>query len=185
VSPSRLPATASYIALGHVHRPQAVRGAPSPTRYAGSLLQLDFGERDQRKSVTLVDAAAGTPAKIREVPLAAGRPLLDVEGPLDDVVRQGEAHPDAYLRVFVHTEGPVPGIAERVRDALPNAVDVKLKYERGEEPPAGAPVSSLQPRDQFVSYYRRQHGVDEVPPAILSAFDEVHEETQEVHNSEP
>ena len=49
--------SASYVALGHVHRPQAVRGAPSPTRYAGSLLQLDFGEKEQTKSVTVADAA--------------------------------------------------------------------------------------------------------------------------------
>src|SRR6266516_6208838 len=80
ISPSRLPATASYVALGHVHRPQAVRGAPSPTRYAGSLLQLDFGEREQTKSVTIVEASAGKPAKVREVALSSGRRLLDVEG---------------------------------------------------------------------------------------------------------
>src|SRR5439155_22531570 len=46
VAPSRLPGTANYVALGHVHRPQAVPSAPSPTRFAGSLLQLDFGEVD-------------------------------------------------------------------------------------------------------------------------------------------
>src|SRR5947208_2182620 len=76
LSPSRLPATASYVALGHVHRPQAVRGAPSPTRYAGSLLQLDFGEREQTKSVIVVEATPGRPAKLREVALTAGRRLV-------------------------------------------------------------------------------------------------------------
>ncbi|HEX6230887.1 MAG TPA: exonuclease subunit SbcD, partial [Actinomycetota bacterium] len=44
IPPSRLPANASYVALGHVHLPQPVRGSPAPARYAGSLLQLDFGE---------------------------------------------------------------------------------------------------------------------------------------------
>jgi exonuclease SbcD len=173
LSPSRLPPTASYIALGHVHRPQAVRGAPAPTRYAGSLLQLDFGEKEQRKSVTLVDASPGTPAKVREIRLSSGRPLVDVEGAFDEVLRLGEAAPDAYLRVFVLTDGPVPGIAERVRDALPNAVDVALRYERSEGDEAGAPLASLQPRDQFVSYHRAQHGVDRVPDQLMAAFDEV------------
>jgi exonuclease SbcD len=185
VSPSRLPATAGYIALGHVHRPQAVRGAPSPTRYAGSLLQLDFGEKEQAKSVTIVEADPARPVKAREVPLSAGRQLVDVEGTLDEIVARGQRLPDAYLRVFVHTDGPVPGIAERIRDALPNAVDVSLKYERGEERQGGPPVSSLQPRDQFVSYYRRQHGVGDVPANILDAFDEVHEETRGDHHGEP
>ncbi len=176
VSPSRLPATASYVALGHVHRPQAVRGAPSPTRYAGSLLQLDFGEREQTKSVAVVDASPGRPAKVREIPLSAGRRLLDVEGSLDDVLAKGRALPDAHLRVFVSTDGPVPGMAAQVRDALPNAVDVSLRYERTEAKDEGRPLSSLQPRDQFLSYYRREHGVDDAPQKLVRAFDEVLED---------
>jgi exonuclease SbcD len=177
ISPSRLPSTASYIALGHVHRPQSVRGAPSPTRYAGSLLQLDFGETEQTKSVTIVEATAGKPAKIREVALSAGRRLLDVEGTLDEVMAKGGQLADAYLRAFVHTDGPVPGIAEQVRDALPNAVDVQLKYERREDEPGAAPLSSLQPREQFASYYRHEHGAGEPPAELLRAFDEVLEDT--------
>lgn len=173
LSPSRLPPTASYVALGHVHRPQSVRGAPAPTRYAGSLLQLDFGEREQTKSVTIVDAVPGMPVKTREVTLTSGRRLLDLEGTLDEVLSKGERLADAHLRVFVGTDGPVPGVAERVRDALPNAVDVQLRYERLETEDPGPKVSSMQPRDQFVAYYRRQHGVDEVPEEVLAAFDDV------------
>jgi exonuclease SbcD len=176
ISPSRLPATASYVALGHVHRPQAVRGAPSPTHYAGSLLQLDFGEKEQKKSVTIVDASPGRPAKVREVAISAGRRLLDVSGTLDEVLLKGEELPDAYLRVFVATEGPVPGIAERVRGALPNAVDVSLRYERSEVADDGPTLASLQPRDQFVSYFRREHGVPDVPGDLMDAFDEVLED---------
>jgi exonuclease SbcD len=178
VSPSRLPATASYVALGHVHRPQAVRGAPSPTRYAGSLLQLDFGETEQTKSVTIVEASAGRPAKVREVALSAGRRLVDVEGTLDEVLEKGRPLQDAYLRVFVNTDGPVPGIAAQVRDALPNAVDVSLRYERDEEEPDGPMLSSLLPREQFLSYFRREHGVEDVPGDLLGAFDEVLEDLE-------
>jgi exonuclease SbcD len=178
VSPARLPGTASYIALGHVHRPQAVRAAPSPTRYAGSLLQLDFGEVDQAKSVTIVEAMPGRPAAIHEVALSAGRRLDDVEGTLDEVLASAEGRSDSYLRVFVHTDGPVPGIGERIRDALPNAVDVQLVYERVEESEEGPPLSSLQPREQFLSYYRREHGVEEVPDELMRAFDAVLEDVQ-------
>jgi exonuclease SbcD len=179
ISPARLPATASYVALGHVHRPQAVRGAPAPTRYAGSLVQLDFGEKEQTKSVTIVEASPGRPAKVREVPLSAGRRLLDVEGSLDDVLAKGRALPDAHLRVFVSTDGPVPGMSAQVRDALPNAVDVSLRYERTETKEDGRPLSSLQPRDQFLSYYRREHGVEDVPRTLVRAFDEVLEDVDQ------
>jgi exonuclease SbcD len=181
VSPSRLPATASYVALGHVHRPQPVRGAPSPTRYAGSLLQLDFGERDQRKSVAVVEAVPGRPARVTEVPLSSGRPLVDVEGTLEEAVARGRAHPEAHLRVTVRTDGPVPGLAERVREELPNAVDVRLHRQRVDGPGDGRdrPGPSPSPRDQFAAYYRREHGVEEVPAELLRAFDEVLEAVEE------
>jgi exonuclease SbcD len=172
VSPSRLPGTAAYVALGHVHRPQRVRGAPTAARYAGSLIQLDFGEVDQRKSVAVVEASPGRPATVREVPLTAGRRLLDVRGTLDQLPALADGAGDAYLRVFVRTEGPTPGLADRVRDLLPNALDVVLEYERRDQPPRQAPVASLSPRDQFVAYHRAQHGADP-SPELLEAFDEV------------
>ncbi|HEX2267020.1 MAG TPA: exonuclease SbcCD subunit D C-terminal domain-containing protein, partial [Actinomycetota bacterium] len=128
------------------------------------------------KSVAIVEAEAGRPAKVRDVPLSAGRRLVDVEGTLDEVLERGGALGDAYLRVFVQTDGPVPGLNERVRDALPHAVDVQLRYERQGTTPDGPSLSSLQPREQFLSYYRREHGVEEVPDDLLAAFDEVLED---------
>ena len=172
VSPSRLPGTASYVALGHVHKPQAVKGAPSPTRYSGSLLQLDFGERDQTKSVTIVDTSVGKPSVIREVALSAGRKLVDLRGTLDEVAARAGDVGDAYLRVFVRTDGPVPGLADRVREVLPNAVHVEADYEREELAPDSAPLSSLTPLDQFLAYHRHVHGA-EADRELVETFDEV------------
>ena len=177
VAPSRLPGHATYAALGHIHRPQAVPGAPCPARYAGSLLQLDFGESGQTKSVAIVDASAGAPARVREVPLSAGRRLVDLHGSLDEVLAQADSVGDAYVRAFVETEGPIPGIADRVRERIPGAVEVKLMYER-EEGEARASLSSLTPRDQFLAYYRSAHG-SEPDPALLEAFESVLEHVGE------
>jgi exonuclease SbcD len=171
--PSRLPGDAAYIALGHVHLPQAVKGSPAPARYAGSLLQLDFGEAGQKKSVAIVDASPGKPAKVTEVPITAGRALRDVRGTLDEIVARAPSLGDAWLRVFVTTDGPVPGLADRIRDELPNALDVVPVYEREEGGGGDVPIRSLHPRDQFVAYYRAHHQAEPVP-ALLDAFDEVH-----------
>src|SRR3954471_21545324 len=78
IAPQALPGGANYVALGHIHRPQRVRGASVPARYAGSLLQLDFGEVGQEKSVCVVDLEPNKPAQIEEVPLQAGRRLRDI-----------------------------------------------------------------------------------------------------------
>lgn len=183
VSPSRFPPDASYIALGHVHKPQVVKGAPATARYAGSLLQLDFGEAGQDKSVCIVEVAAGKPAKVREVPITGGRRLRDARGTIDDLEAMAPDAGEDYLRVFVRTDGPVPGIADRVRESLPNALDVHVEYERPEH--AGqqvAPVSSLDPRDQFVAYFETEHGAAPGAP-IMEAFDEtLEQETDPDHD---
>jgi DNA repair protein SbcD/Mre11 len=172
VPPSRLPGHVSYVALGHVHLPQSVKGSPAPARFAGSLLQLDFGEAGQKKSVSIVEVVAGRPARVEEVPISAGRRLRDLRGSLDEVLAQGAAAGDDFLRVFVQTDGPVPGIADRIRDELPNALDVHLVYDRQDVVAGSAPLSSLHPREQFTTYYRSQHAAE--PAAeLLEAFDEV------------
>ncbi len=172
VSPARLPGQAAYIALGHIHRPQPVKGSPAPARYAGSLLQLDFGETGHGKSVAVVEALLGKPARVEEVPLTAGRRLMDLRGTLDEVTARSDEVGDAWLRVFVRTDGPQAGVADAVRDALSNAVAVHLEYERAEDGDVPRPVGSLAPREQFVRYYRSQHGA-EPEDALLRAFDEV------------
>ena len=178
VSPARLPGTATYVGLGHVHRPQAIAASPCPTRFAGSLVQLDFGEVDQDKSVVLVEARAGKPPTIEEVAITAGRKLVDVEGTLDEVLARAGTTGDAYLRVRVRTEGPVPGLADRVRAELPEALIVELVYERAEHDRPDTGVSSLAPRDQFLHYYRHAHGA-EPEEALVDAFDRVYAEASE------
>ncbi len=174
VPASRLPANASYLALGHIHRPQRIPGSRAPARYAGSLIQLDFGETEQDKSVAVIEAVPGKPARVREIAITAGRRLVDVEGSIDRLHILAADLGDAYLRVFVDTDGPVPGIADQVRELLPNAVDVHLRYDRDEQEAQGPPLSSLKPREQFEAYYRAEHGADP-DPALMSAFDEVAE----------
>ena len=58
-TPQAIPAGPQYVAMGHIHAPQAVPGAPVPAEYAGSLLALDFGEAGEQKRVVIVDAEPG------------------------------------------------------------------------------------------------------------------------------
>lgn len=175
VSPQHIPATASYVALGHIHKPQKVRGAAADTRYCGSLLQLDFGERGQDKSVLIVDAKPGKPAKVRHVAIDAGRKLMDVDCALADVEKVAAEIGDAFVRVNLTVDRPVPGLADQVRAALPNALDVRLILPQQEESEAPRSLRGLDPRDQFVQYYEHSHQAG-VPEEILVAFDRVYED---------
>ncbi|MFN2587807.1 MAG: exonuclease SbcCD subunit D [Actinomycetota bacterium] len=175
VSPQRLPATASYVALGHIHRAQKVAGAPSETRYCGSLLQLDFGEAGQDKSVTVVEARPGLPPRAGQVAVEAGRRLVTVTATLDTLDKVAGDAGDAYLTVNLRVDQPVPGLADRVRAALPNALDVRLVLPQPEEAEARPSLRGLDPKQQFLQYYEAAHGAPPVDELVI-AFETVYEE---------
>jgi DNA repair protein SbcD/Mre11 len=174
VTPQGLPTTPQYIALGHVHRPQRVTAAGAPTFYAGSLLQLDFGEREQRKSVAIVDVQPARPANVSEVTLTRGSPLLDVTGTIDEL-RQMTVDPDAWVRAVLRCDGPAPGLAELVREIIPRALDVRLEYEREEQAREAGDTQRLEPRELFAQYYRHRYG-SEIGEPLVKLFDELFEE---------
>jgi len=174
VSPARFPSSAHYVALGHLHRPQEV-SAPALCHYAGSPLQLDFGEAGQAKRVVIVDARPGRPAHIESVPLTSGRRLRDLRGRLEELQRQAAACGDDYLRVTLVTDAPAPGLADRVREILPYALTIHCDYPRSE--PAPAPAEHLPPRERFALYYQSQQGAPP-PEELLRMFDELYEEAQ-------
>ena len=179
VAAASLPTAPQYIALGHVHEPQEILGAPVPTAYSGSLLQLDFGERGQQKVVRLIDAVPGRPVQQEVVELTSGRPLLELRGGLDEVLAQaGEAATGAHLRVRLEVERPEPGIAERVREALPGVVDVQLEYELDEEHAPVEDLGRLSAEELFVRYYQAQHSAAPAPE-LLGLFGQLLAEAEE------
>lgn len=175
ISAARLPRTASYVALGHIHKQQKVKGAAADTRYCGSLLQLDFGERGQDKSVLIVDVVAGKPPKVTDVPITAGRKLVEISGTIDELEALAQKVGDAYVRVSLSVDTPVPGLPDKVRAIVPNALDIRLVVPEAGTTEVAASLRTLDPRSQFVSYYSAVH---DAGPAgeLLAAFDTVYEE---------
>jgi exonuclease SbcD len=180
VSPQQLPSAVQYIGLGHLHRPQEVL-APAKTCYSGSLLELDFGEKEQDKRVVLIEARPGCPARVESVPLSASRRLRDVAGTLEELrVLARDGSPD-FLRVTVKTDAPVPGLGERVREILPDALDVQVDHPRrvwdAEPPPASAGRVRMPPGRLFAKYYEQRHGASP-PEALQRLFDSLYEEAR-------
>jgi exonuclease SbcD len=174
-----LPATASYIALGHLHCPQTI-DAPSPTRYCGSLLQLDFGEQGQEKEVVIIDAAPRKTASIESIRLTAGRQLRDVSGTLPEIERRvEELNNGDYLRVTVKLPKFKPGIADIIHQLLPNAVDVKTETPVAERGPEPEPLPH-DPATLFRHFYRGRVG--EPADELMSAFEKLYSEVADAPN---
>lgn len=174
VSSQAFPATANYVALGHLHRPQKIAAA-CPAWYSGSPLQLDFGEGADQKAVLVVDAAPGQPAEVRTVALRSGRKLRTIRATLADLQALAGTTGDDYLRVVVAGEASA-GLAEQVREWFPFAVDVSI--ERPDDPRrAGqdrAPARlGRPPRELFAEYLSERAASDQ---RVLALFDELWEE---------
>ena len=150
------PVEAHYVALGHIHRPQRIPGR-CPIRYAGSPFALDFGETHGEHSVTLIEAEAGKPAHVEQIPLKSGRALTTIRGGSLQLEQLAGTTGDDFLRVFVE-EAPTPGLAERVRDMFPHAVDVIVAPpgKTATERKAIDPGELRDPRAQFQRYLKER-----------------------------
>lgn len=122
--PTVFPASTHYAALGHLHRYQQIAG-PCPIAYSGSPLSLDFGEETNESVALLVHATPDSRADIQPVPLTGGRRLRTLHGSLEQVIAEGREAGDAFLRVILAQQASA-GLADRVRDELPNALDVQI-----------------------------------------------------------
>lgn len=170
------PVEAQYVALGHLHRRQQVPG-PGQIHYSGSPLQLDFGETRDIKSVTVVEASAGVPARVKDVELTAGRELRTLRGTLADLRAAAAEQGDAWLKVVV-LEVPRVGLADEVRDLFPEAVDVVVERPGAEE--AETPRAQRQghsPSELF-GHYLAEQGIRD--PALEALFDDVLHQVEEV-----
>lgn len=172
------PASASYVALGHLHRTQLMPG-PAPIWYSGSPIQVDFGESDDRKQVLLVDAPATGSARVSPIELTRGWRLRTVSGTLAELA--ASVDDDAFLRVVVR-EQPRPGLADDVRALLPLAVDVRVAPERTASAATDRqPISAglrLSPRDLFAAYLDFSGQARD--PRVLALFDELLDDDTDV-----
>ena len=179
VNPQQLPSSVQYIGLGHLHRPQEIL-APAKTLYSGSLIELDFGEREQDKRVVVFEAKAG-----RAVARRVGAAHAPAGGCATSRARSrscGRWRASAATPSCACTcraEAPVPGLAERVRELLPNALDVARAYHPAgttRRPRPTARRVGTDPATLFAEYYRRRNKADAARRSCGRSSTQLHEE---------
>lgn len=173
MTPQAIPDTAQYVALGHIHRHQRVE-ASAPTFYAGSPLQLDFGEVGEIKQFLLIEAAPHLPVRVEAIPYEGALPLADISGTLQELEHEAERYRSCgHLRVKVQLDQRDPDIARKVRQLLPNAVVVIADLPRNDEiADVERLAAGAAPRELYAMYHRKEHGRD-ADPRLLTAFDEL------------
>ncbi|SCL26171.1 Exodeoxyribonuclease I subunit D [Micromonospora rhizosphaerae] len=177
VPASAFPAEAQYVALGHLHRRQAI-GAPCPVHYSGSPISIDFGEQDNESVVCLVEATPSAPAKVTDIPIKSGRRLMTLRGTLAEIESRARGAGDAFLRVQIK-EPARAGLLEEVRDLLPNALDIRIDPAFAARNATSRPASSgieRTPTELFAEYCATKNMDD---PRLAALFARLHDATSE------
>jgi len=115
------PEVFGYVALGHLHRPQAAGGRET-VRYSGSPIPLSFSEADDRKAVRILDFAEGKLVAQVDLEVPLSRPLAQVctkrESLESDLAKFQPPPSELKPWVEVVVEDPVPGenLYDRVQE---------------------------------------------------------------------
>ena len=189
-APLRLfPKDVSYVALGHIHRPQKI--VRDTIRYAGAPIALALDEAAYAHQVVAVDFDGPRVSDIRALPIPQAVEIVRVPkrgaAPLAEVIAALDALPplvDAddpvrpYLEIVVALERPEPKLRALIETALDGkrARLVYLKIEHTGDRAALAErttarrLAELDPREVFERLWARDHAE---PPTrdVLDGFD--------------
>jgi exonuclease SbcD len=174
VPASIFPVEAHYVALGHLHRRQQLP-APCPVHYSGAPLPVDFGEQDNTSVVCLVEASPGVPARVTDIPIAAGRRLRTLRGTISELAELATTVGEDYLRVWVR-EPARAGLRDEVLALLPNALEVRIDPEfagpvSGSRPASG-PGLERTPGELFAEFCASRSVAD---PRVTALFSRLHD----------
>lgn len=161
VAPQSLPAYVQYVALGHLHRPQQVKDAPTVARYAGSPLAYSFSETGYTKSVTIIDVKPDGVPLVHEIPLRSGKPLITWEAKeglaqVETWLQEGR-DPNAWINLEIHVDEPLSLEAtQRLRRAHAGLIHVRPIYPEVAAERERIQVSKMSMEEVFIRFYEKQ-----------------------------
>ncbi|MGZ6974046.1 MAG: exonuclease SbcCD subunit D [Acidimicrobiia bacterium] len=169
IDASAFPATASYVALGHLHLAQKMPGG-APIWYSGSPIQVDFGEAGAGKHVLVVEAKPGRPASIDQVVICSSEQLRTLSGTFAELeaIAARDDLAGTWLRVRV-TERARAGLADDVRALLGDrVVEVRIDAPDDVDHRPRAVRSGRSPQDLFAAYLAEQNISDDRLGALFA-----------------
>ena len=118
-----------YVALGHLHRPQAVPGNEN-IRYCGTPLKYSISEENDQKSILIVEMAEKGTVNYRTIPLIPLHDIRTIRGKYNELASRENyigTNTDDYIHVVLTDEEDVIDAMGRLRTIYPNIM--KLDYD--------------------------------------------------------
>jgi exonuclease SbcD len=174
VDPAVLPEKAHFMAFGHLHRPQRIKGAPCPAYYSGSPLAYSFSEADYNKCVFIIDALPGKPAEINEYILDCGKPLCrwKAQGLEQALQWCGEGRDsNAWIDLEIRTDRVLTQEEQKkLRELNPGIINIRPLIVNDTEAENVFENRENKKIDQlFKDYYRCRTGTD-IPDELMNLF---------------
>ncbi len=185
----QFPEEFDYVALGHLHKPQAVNKM-NHVRYSGSPIPLSFSENDDRKQVLILTFENGKLSELEEFEIPCCRKLIRIKGNLETVKNKLILLEDdklcypAWVEVQVETEGYIHELDEQLNKLIQKKPfierlfitqrSLQINRNLNEQISEAMELSNLDPKTVFrkkvSAAYPDGQGED-----LLQTFDEVME----------
>jgi DNA repair protein SbcD/Mre11 len=176
------PECIDYLALGHLHVPQAVGGSDF-IRYSGSPLPIGFGEAAQEKSVVLLEFSDDAP-RAAEIPVPRFQALRRLRGDwptlahaIEELKGEGSR---AWLEILYEGEVAAGDLQKRLDEAIEGTGIEILRVKNNrmvERAMSGKPgeetLDDLNVTDVFERCLEAHDVSEERRPALLSAYREI------------
>ncbi|HET7616240.1 MAG TPA: exonuclease SbcCD subunit D [Bacillales bacterium] len=186
VHSNALPESAQYVALGHLHRPQNIKGAHMPIRYSGSPLAYSFSEAGQAKSVTIAELSPGKPADVNEIVLSCGKPLVrwKAREGIQQVYQWLDEGKDenAWIDLEIHlTDALSLEEIHRLRKRHPGFIHIRPQFADAPGDDQGVVRESMPIDELFRRFYQRQTGGGVPNERLTELFLEIAGESSETN----
>ncbi|OEF99039.1 hypothetical protein BHF71_02295 [Vulcanibacillus modesticaldus] len=184
VVPEHIPDFYHYVALGHLHRAQDVKGTRSLTRYAGSPLAYSFSEANHKKSVTIIEINPNETVQTKEILLQSGKPLIQkkIKNGIEELEKwiENEAKNPAWIDLELHLPNPL-SIEEigRIRKMHEGLVNIRVITPELEKSMELIEISSKHPIELFEKFYEHKTGA-KPRKEVLELFNEIFNSEDEV-----
>ncbi|PIE56884.1 MAG: exonuclease sbcCD subunit D [Desulfobulbus propionicus] len=182
------PPSIDYIALGHLHVPQAVGGADH-IRYSGSPIPMGYGEAGQQKSVVIADFDDGvsevsegekgnnqTP-QIQLLPVPCFQELIRIAGSLEEIQARITALKKGGSAAWLEVEYTGNDVVGNLREILDEAIaDSAMEIRR---------IKNRYIMDRVINRITEEETLDDLDAGevfirFLDAFEVADEDRQEL-----
>lgn len=166
--PATLFAGFDYVALGHLHRPQQVRGVEGTTiAYSGSPLPYSFSETHP-KSVRVIEVADGAITVRDPHPIPVGRQTKIITGTLEAICTSAayKEFTDHWISAVLTDTSVQVGAMDRLRATFPFAVSVRYATTLGGKADPSLDTNVIEertPEENVLAFLTQALGRDVTP----------------------